>query len=772
MKRLVLIDGNAILHRAYHATPPLTTSKGELVNAVYGFSSMLLRSINELAPDFIAVAWDEKGPTFRHQAYTQYKATRGPADDGLSMQYKRVYEITTALNIPEFRLSGYEADDLIATLARQATEKEKNLEVIIVTGDRDIMQMISKRVKILMPKKTINDVGLYGEEEFAARFGFEPKNLVDYKALAGDASDNVPGVAGIGEVTATKLVQKFGTIEKLYRPKNLKTLPERIQTLLAESAESAVMSKELVKLELEAPIKLDLAACRVHDYDHKKAVELFQELEFKSLIERLPGSSVILNEAQRNEGSQDLKSRDSSPSAQNDKENNTTDLDLAVTPVLEKMSKIGVLIDLKFLKRFGDDIKEKLTKLEEEIYSNVGHEFNINSPKQLSEVLFDELKLPVIRKTKTGRSTDEATLHELSPSHPVVPLLLKYRQLFKLISTYIDALPKYVGEDGRVHSTFNVEGAATGRLSSQDPNLQNIPIRGQLGGEIRKAFIAPKGKVLLGADYSQIELRILAHLSGDEFLKKAFQEDIDIHLATASKIFKKPLNEITKEERVVGKTMNFATLYGQGPHALSQQLDIDYQTARLYIQEYFEQFPKVKEWMSKVLEKAYKDGYVETVWGRKRYIPELQSQNRILKAFGERAAINHPIQGTQADMIKKAMVEINKNLESRIKDQGKDKHHPEPIRSELFESEPIRSEPHGRRPQSRGPHGRRLISGSTCQLILQVHDELLFECSPKSVEKIGKLVCEKMEVALRLDLPVKVDLKVGPNWGEMSPFKI
>jgi DNA polymerase-1 len=307
----------------------------------------------------------------------------------------------------------------------------------------------------------------------------------------------------------------------------------------------------------------------------------------------------------------------------------------------------------------GSELKKRLKEIEEQIFKSVGHEFNLNSPKQLSEVLFDELGLPVIRKTKTGRSTDEETLNELSAAHPMIPLFLEYRQLFKLVSTYVDALPKSVGEDGRVHSTFNVEGAATGRLSSANPNLQNIPVRGQMGGEIRKAFIASPGKVLLGADYSQVELRILAHISEDENLIAAFKEGQDIHATTAAKIFKVQVSEVTREQRVVGKTMNFATLYGQGPRALSKQLKIDAQTARSYIDDYFLQFPKVKNWMAKILEEGRTNGYVETLWGRRRYIPELNMQNKMLQSFGERAAINHPIQGTSADMIKKAMVDIN-----------------------------------------------------------------------------------------------------------------
>ncbi|MDO8576806.1 MAG: DNA polymerase I [Candidatus Daviesbacteria bacterium] len=738
MKRLVLVDGNALLHRAYHATPPFTTTKGELVNAVYGFSAMILKVISELHPEYLAIAWDEKGPTFRHQAYTQYKATRVATDEGLLSQYKRVHELAKAFNIPEFKLAGFEADDLIGTLAKQ-TEIETDLETIIVTGDRDIMQLINQKIKVFMPKKTLADVGLYGLEEFVAKYGFSPKQLIDYKGLAGDASDNIPGVAGIGDVTATKLIHQFGLIEDIYKAENLNTLPERTQKLLSEGAESAVMSKKLATLDLEAPIKLNLKECIVHDFDKEKVVKLFEELEFKSLISRLDGiargdsEEGVPARSRRSEAIEDARRETELAGPRVIQDKLTTDLDKAVEPVLKRMSETGVLVDRQFLSRFGKQLKVRLVSIEKEIYSKVGHEFNLNSPKQLSEVLFDELKLPVVRKTKTGRSTDEATLRELSSAHPVVPLFLEYRQLFKLVSTYIDALPKFVDGTGRIHSTFNVEGAATGRLSSKDPNLQNIPVKGESGGEIRKAFMVPKGKVLLAADYSQIELRIMAHLASDPGLKKAFEQNLDVHTLTASKIFDVPIEKVTKQQRMVGKTMNFATLYGQGPHALSRQLEIPYELARQYIDEYFTEFPKVREWMEKILAFGYEKGFVETIWGRKRYIPELKVGNRMIRAAGERAAVNHPVQGTAADMIKKAMVEIDSSL--------------------------------------RGAKRRGNLPTS-CQMILQVHDELLFECDPKDVEETAQMVKEKMENALKLSVPVTVDLKIGPNWGEMKPLKI
>lgn len=737
MKRLVLVDGNALLHRAYHATPPLTTSKGELVNAVFGFTNMILKSWDDLKPDFIAIAWDRSAPTFRHQAYTQYKATRGPADEALGNQYNRVHEVIKAFGIPEFGLDGYEADDLIGTLAKQAASSDQLIETIVITGDRDIMQIIDETTKVLMPKRSLNDVGLYGEAEFEDKYEFKPLQIIDFKGLAGDASDNIPGVAGIGAVTATKLIKQFGSVEKIYQPENLKTLPERMQKLLGEGAESATLSKKLATLDLNAPIELDLSACRVQDYSKAEVVKIFEELEFRTLIPRVTGSKDDPLAGSNNLGIEVAPIK-------REQNKGTTDLDLEVDKVLKKMTVTGVLIDLKFLEKMGAELKSRLKEIEEEIFKTVGHEFNLNSPKQLSEVLFDELLLPVIRKTKTGRSTDEETLNELSSAHPMIPLFLEYRQLFKLVSTYIDALPKSVGEDGRVHSTFNVEGAATGRLSSINPNLQNIPIRGQTGGEIRKAFIASPGKVLLGADYSQVELRILAHVSEDENLIKAFNEGQDIHAATAAKIFNTEIENITKEQRVVGKTMNFATLYGQGPRALSKQLKISTEEARNLIDEYFAQFSKIKNWMFKILEEGRRNGYVETIWGRRRYIPELNMSNKMLQSFGERAAINHPIQGTSADMIKKAMIEIDKEL-SAFSSQSSAK-------NKKAESRKLKTE--------------------SCSLILQVHDELLFECDPINLEKTARLIKDKMEQAIKLKVPVKVDLKTGKNWGEMSLLKI
>jgi DNA polymerase-1 len=375
MKRLVLIDGNALLHRAYHATPPLSTKTGELVNAVYGFTLLLLKVIDDLKPDYLAVAWDTKAPTFRHAQFEQYKGTRVRTDDALHNQYDRVFQVLKALNVPEYKLPGFEADDLIGTLARLAVEKEKKLEIIIATGDQDIMQLINKQVKVLMPRKTLSDVGLYDEHEFKQKYGFNPIQMIEYKALAGDASDNIPGVPGIGQVSATKLVKEYGTIEKVF--KNLNKLPDRMRQLLEEGKDSALMSKKLATIETQIPVKLDLHACMVHDFDREEVVKLFDELQFRSLISRIPGGG--------NRRSQE--SETSSETARVTQNDNTTDLDHQVELVLQKMTQIGVLVDCDFLDRLGKDLKEKLLELERGIYVHVGHEFNINSPKQLSEIL-------------------------------------------------------------------------------------------------------------------------------------------------------------------------------------------------------------------------------------------------------------------------------------------------------------------------------------------------------------------------------------------------
>lgn len=711
MSRLVLIDANSLIHRAFHAIPPLTTSKGELVNAVYGFASTLLKVFAELKPDYVVACFDTPEPTFRHEAFAEYKATRVEMDKALSPQFAYTQEILKAFSIPFYAIAGFEADDLIGTLAKKSLEDGKKVdEVVIVSGDKDSLQLVTDKVKVYMPGRTWADTTLYDVSRVEKRFGLSPEKLCDLKALAGDPSDNVPGVSGIGEVTATKLIQEFGNLDNLY--KNLDKLPQNLRIKLENAREQAFLSRQLVTILKEIPVKLDLEKARLKDYDRDKVIRILKDLEFKSLLARLPESTQ-------------KKSILSSPPPQNKREE-LSDLDQQLKPVLEKMQKTGVLIDPEVLSKAGHKVNARLSQLEKTIYEQIGHQCNLNSPKQLSQVLYGELKLPPVKKTKTGLSTDEQTLRALSSIHPVVDLILEYRELFKLKSTYIDALPKFIdSKDGRIHSTFRLDVTATGRLSSQNPNLQNIPIRGEWGKVMRAAIVAPKGFVLLSADYSQIELRVMAHIARDPGLIEAFQKGEDIHAATAAKILGKSIDKVTEDDRRLAKTINFGLMYGMSAHGVAQQLGIDHSQAAKLIEEYFAQFPRVVAYIQETIREAQEQGYVETLSGRRRYIPELSASNTRIRAAGERMAINYPIQGSGAEIIKKAMIDIEKAL-----------------RDQRLET----------------------------RLILQIHDELLFEVPKGELKSVAPIVKEKMERAFVLSVPIVVDLKVGKNWGEMVPL--
>lgn len=710
MSKFVLVDGHALFHRAFHAMPPLTTSKGELVNAVFGFTSMLLRVLADIKPEYAAVAFDTKAPTFRHTAYTAYKAHRIAAPEEMHQQLPRVKEIVSALNIPIFVLEGYEADDVIGTLACQAVDKE----VFIVTGDRDALQLVNTHIKAYMPGKSLSDIHIYDGEKFEEKYGFKPKQLIDFKALVGDASDNIPGVAGIGEVSATKLIQEFGSLEEIY--KNLDKIPEKIVKKLAEGAESAKMSKDLATIDTATPIKLDLNKCLLADYDKNKAVQLFEELEFKSLIARLPNIGKIAKQVvHEDQGELFTTDEKIEPMKQDN-----TDLD----KVLRSMEDYGALVDKSYLGQLAKNINSEIIRLEKEIYSAVGHEFNLNSPKQLSGVLFGELGLTPLKKGKEHASTDEETLTELLGSHPCIELLLKYRELFKLKSTYVDALPPLLDGNNRIHTHYHADATATGRLSSSNPNLQNIPIKGDWGIKVREAFIAPAGSKLISADYNQIELRVMAHLSGDKALTDIFQKGEDIHTRTAAQILNKRPKEVTKDDRRIAKVVNFGIMYGISPFGLARQLKIDRDTAKQIIDRYFKEFSGVKIWLEQTLTDAYAKGYVETLGGFRRYLVELKQGNHRIRAAGERMAINAPVQGTAADIIKAAMIK----LQGLLKDQQ-------------------------------------------TMMTLQVHDELVFETPKEEVDKIYPIIKKTMEETFKLDVPIIIEGKIGPNWGQMKPIQ-
>ena len=902
--RLVLFDGNAIIHRAFHAferTKPLTVSKtGETVSAVYGFANMLLKAISELKPTHYAIAFDTAAPTFRHKLFGAYKAHRPPTPTELLGQLGRVRELVKAFNIPIFELDGYEADDVLGTLSRQASEQD--VETVIVTGDADIMQLVSPRVRVLYPKPkgSFSDTMLYDEAAVAEKYGVKPENITDFKALVGDPSDNIPGVPGVGEKTAVKLIQQFGSIEQIYAHIDEVT-PPKLQALMRENEARARQSKELAIIVTQAPISLDLDECRLSHYDRNKITELFRELEFSSLLPRLPEMEAIIPEitvktrppegdyhvVSQSPALEALLSRLSeartfafdlettglnamttqlvgislSPApgeayyipvghvgwgeieqlpleqvikrlkplledislnklAQNGKFDMTvlaeyginvknlnfdtmvaayllgekplnlkalafgklgiemtpiTDLigsgskqltmsqieikraadyacadadmtlrlaellktelnrqglwslfaevEMPLVPVLLHMERNGIALDTELMRQMSHRLGEQLLKLEAEIYNWVGHQFNINSPQQLSNVLFQELQLPAT-KGRSKYSTEASVLERLRTVHPVIELVLEYRQLAKLKSTYIDALPSLLNhKTGRIHTSFNQTRTATGRLSSSEPNLQNIPVRGELGKEVRQAFIAPPGTHLLSGDYSQIDLRALAHLCQDPTLVAAFQHDEDIHTATAARLFGVDAQEVTPDMRRVAKTVNFGVIYGMSDYGLEQATELSREEAAQFITTYFAQHPGIKEYVESTKKQAREGGYVQTILGRRRYIPEINSANRQVREAAERMAINMPVQGTSADIIKVAMINLDHELARR-----------------------------------------RLKS----KMLLQVHDELIFEVPEAERETMRQLVPKIMATALELSVPLKVDIKMGKNWGEME----
>lgn len=885
-KRLFLIDGNAYIHRAFHALPPLTTSRGEMVNAVYGFIRMMLKILKKESPDYVAVCFDYPAPTFRHKEYKEYKATRKRAPDELRSQIPLAHEIVKALNLALFEKEGYEADDLLATLSERA--KKGGIETIIVTGDKDALQLVDKSISVLNEPKGI----LYDEKEVKKKLSIAPQQIIDFMALMGDQSDNVPGVRGIGPKTATQLIQRFGSIENLYQ--HLDEIKGKLKERLLDSREEAFLSKRLVILEKNVPLKFEISHCRIKPPKREELLGLLHRLEFRSLIAEL----VITKEEKKvkyftilSKGdfekllkelretplvSIDLETTGKDPMVaslvgialslkplsayylplthsylgapkQLDKEyvlkelkpilenerikkygqnikyeilllkregidlkgihfdtmvasyllnpgklnHNLSDIAIEylshkmtpisaligkgkkeitmdeveierVTPyacadaeivlrlaeimeprlkekgleklfhkvemplvkVLAEMEASGVLIDKEYLGSLSKEFARELAELERKIYSLAGEKFNINSPKQLSYILFEKLKLPVIEKIKTGYSTKEGVLRELVPSHELPGLLIKYRELAKLKSTYIDALPLLINpQTGRVHTSFNQTVTATGRLSSSEPNLQNIPIRTELGRKIRKAFIPQKGYLLLSADYSQIDLRVLAHISKDESLRNAFFKGEDVHSRTACEIFGVTKEEVTPELRRIAKTVNFGLSYGMSPFGLSKDLGISLEEAENYITKYFERYKGVKEYIEKIIEEAREKGYVTTLLKRRRYILEINSPDPRLRNFAQRVAINTPIQGTSADIIKVAMLRISE----RIKREG------------------LKS-----------------------RMIIQIHDELLFEVPKDEVEKVSKLAKEIMESSIELEVPIKVDIKTGKNWAQLE----
>lgn len=772
-KTLAIIDAHALIHRAYHALPDFASPTGEPTGALYGLSAFLLRLVKDLKPDYLVACFDLPKPTFRHDVYENYKGTRAKAEDDLISQIIRSRQIFAGFGIPMYEKEGFEADDLIGTIVEK-TKKEKDLSVIIASGDMDTLQLVSgSRVRVYTLKKGINETALYDEKAVLERFGFLPKMLPDWKGLRGDPSDNIIGIKGIGEKTATTLIQKFGSIPDIYRALKKDEnkfkeagLSPRIIGLLKEGKEEAEFSRILAEIRRDVPVDFVLSEKPWREGVNVESLkEILASFGFRSLIARLPSvfnqeqvlekkeeikvnpklleemalaawlldsnlTSPNVDDILRSAGAKNMAEAKEKLLAKIEKEKLSfvyEKIEQPLIPILSGMEAQGILIDVPYLKELSKKYHKELDRLEKNIWQKAGKEFNINSPKQLSEVLFVTLGLSIKngKKTEGGvPSTRASELEKLREVHPIIEHIISYREFQKLLSTYIDNLPDLLGEDGRLHTHFIQTGTSTGRLASQNPNLQNIPIRSELGRAIRRAFVATPGYELVAFDYSQVELRVAAILSGDANLKRIFSEGLDVHTATASLIFKVPLGEVTADMRRKAKVINFGILYGMGINALRQNLGGTREEAQTFYSEYFSTFTGLVDFLEEVKKKARREGFTETYFGRKRYFPGINSALPHIAAAEERMAINAPFQGTSADITKLAMVEVDKLL-----------------------------------------HNEKL---GEARLLLQIHDELMYEVKKEKVEKIIPLIKDVMEKIVTEDIPIIVNAKHGQNWGEME----
>jgi DNA polymerase-1 len=786
-KTLVLLDAHAILHRAYHALPDFSSPTGEPTGALYGVTTMLLRIIEEFKPQYIAACYDLPEPTYRHEAFDGYKAGRVKTDDSLVRQIQRSRDIFKAFGIPIYERAGFEADDMLGSIAH-LTKDEKDLRVVIASGDMDTLQCVDKkRVQVFTLKKGIKDTILYDETAVKTRFGFGPKLVPDYKGLRGDPSDNIPGIVGIGEKTASILITTFGTIEKMYSVLEkgeerfiAAGLTPRVIRLLQEGKEDALFSKMLATIRTDA-----LASFVVAETEWKKQanaeaiVTLLSELGFRAVTDRikklfdiapermtvatesvdelaLQEASIMLwlLESERTNatfedimdyGQSFLKTKTWSETVAALRARITaqgllkifTDIEQPLIKVLAKMKQLGIALDTKYLATLSIQFHTELELLEKNIYEQAGVTFNINSPKQLGEVLFDTLGLKPKNAKKTAggqRSTKESELEKLRDAHPIISELLRYRELQKLVSTYVDNLPPMVGADGRIHSTLLQTGAATGRMASKDPNLQNIPIRTVEGRLVRGAFIAAKGYQLVAIDYSQIELRIAAILSEDKNMMDIFRRGEDVHAGVAARVFGVASNEVTSDMRRKAKVINFGILYGMGVNALRQNLGAETtrQEAQEFLNAYFQTFTRLAEYLEDTKTFARQNGYTETLLGRRRYFPGITSNIQFIRAQAERMAINAPIQGTAADCMRIAMLRVHEYIEAT--------ENPDAIR-----------------------------------MLLQVHDELVFEIESSRVSAVIPVLVRLMEQVLTEEeshgVPLIASAKVGKNWNELTEVK-
>ena len=799
-KRLVILDTHAILRRAYHAMPDFTSSKGEPTGGLYGLMTMLVKLITDLKPDYIVAAYDLPKPTYRHAAFKDYKSNRPKAEEALVSQIIRSRDVVRAFGIPIYDLEGFEADDIIGTITEKLKGK-KDLEIIIASGDMDTMQLVDgDRVQVYTLKKGITDTILYDEKAVIERYGFVPKLVPDYKGLRGDPSDNIPGVAGVGEKTATILISKFGTIDDIY--KALKKHPEELEKAgiksgmmekLREQEEEANFSKMLAEIRLDVPIDFTLPTETWKTDEHRKEVlDLAAEFEFRSIAPRINTLFGFKQEGLFGEdgvGLPPLPSggegwRGSSANAPTEDEIETAALavwvldssvtqpdlediyraagtrdfeaakrallqkvgenglsyvyekvELPLRPVLRNMEKKGMLVDAEALAELSRDYHKKLDAIAKKIYDHAGSEFNINSPKQLGDVIFDTLGLAPARQKKTpggARSTRESELEKMHDLHPIIDEILSYRELQKLLSTYIDVIPGLLDDEGRLHTTFLQAGTTTGRLASQEPNLQNIPNKGDLGRAIRDAFVAPRGSKLVAFDYSQIELRLAAILSGDEELRAVVREGGDAHAAVAAKMFGVAPEHVTHDQRRRAKAVNFGILYGMGVNALKESLGSTRAEAQEFYNQYFAAFPRLAQYLEETKADATRTGYTTTMFGRRRYFEGIRSPIPYVRAAAERMAVNAPLQGTQADIVKLAMIEIDTLLEREgLRDQA--------------------------------------------AMLLQIHDELLFEIRDDAIQALAPQIKEIMERIVpeekRYNVPIIANGKSGKHWGEMKELE-
>lgn len=789
--RLVLLDTHAIIHRAYHALPPdFATSKGMPTGALYGLMSMLLRIVEDLKPDYLVATRDLPGKTHRHDVYEHYKGTRAQIEPDLITQLEYAPKVFEALGIPMYALPGFEADDMLGTIVKQMAPRS-DIDIVIASGDMDTLQLVEdEHVRVYTLRKGINDTIMYDEDRVRERYGFGPEHVTDYKALRGDPSDNIPGIKGIGEKTATELITLFGSLEDMYEAlekseKNFaKKVKPRVVELLKGGKPDAFFSKELATIHTSAPITFTLPKSHWHLVDHAAtAAALCDELEFKSLKQRIntyirdkedfpvgPESTTQPLEFEPEPPPPDaleetavalwlLRSDYTTPSLEDILAyGDTKDFGVArekifkdlretgrleevyekierpLIPIVHRMKEDGIALDVSYLTKLAKEYNHELEKIAARIYTHAGHEFNINSPKQLGTVLYDELKITPERqkRTSTGaRTTREEELLKLSDQHPIIADVLSYRELSKLLGTYVEKMPALVQGDGRLHATFLQAGSATGRMASENPGVQNIPIKSEYGRRIRDGFIAQKGNLLVSIDYSQIELRIAAGLSGDKNLVKVFSDGGDVHAAVAAQVFNVPPEHVDKEMRRRAKVINFGILYGMGVNALRMNLgaNVSREEASKFLSDYFANFSELHTWIENVKIGASRTGYTETLYGRRRYFPGFKSPLPQMRAQAERMAMNAPIQGTQADIIKLAMVEADSVIENK--------------------------------------HWRGKV-----RLVMQVHDELVYEIDEEIAEEVAREIQNVMEQIVspaRLSgVPIKAEAKIGKNWGAMT----